>query len=130
MSVPAGTRQIIPIDQSLSGGNLLVRVVFWIVPPSNRITLPSSSVASSVPSVNAVPAWGITAAELQLLQSGQLVEQVTQVQMAAAGQTQASVWATLLTAYNAAQAAYSAAVSSIAGIVGSNYNGTAWTAGP
>jgi hypothetical protein len=122
MSVPAGTTQTTVLDQSVQGGNLLVRVAFWIVPPANRIVVPLGNVTSQVP--------GSTPLELSYLESGQLVEQVQTVTMAAANQTLASVQATLRAAYNTAQDAYAAAVSSITNLVGSSDNGTTWTAGP
>lgn len=123
-------RQIIVIDAFVdtAPNQLTLSFVCWLTPPANRIVvLPNFT--SAVPST---PSWGITAAELQALQNGTVVEQrgTKPFDLSGGAPTIAAMESALQTAFTAMQNALTGQGGSVAHVIGASWNGTAWTAGP
>lgn len=124
------TRQIIVLDaqQDLTGVNLNITFACWLAAPASR-TIPLPGFVSRVPT-QANVSWGITAAELALLQAGTLVEQVTTVQCVVANLTATIIEAAVQARYASLQSTLNSLVFSTIHFVGAYWDGTTWTAGP
>lgn len=107
--------------------DILVSCVFWLIAPANLVQ-PNPNVKSLVPPVSATYTWGITAAELALLQAGTTIEQAISTQFTA-GSGQAAILAGLQAMYTAAQAALTASAPATR-YAGASWDGTTWTAAP
>lgn len=112
-------RKIIVLDVSKSAsGDYSVRCAFWLTAPANRVVPKPASTTSMV--VNA------TAPEIAAIVAGTIVEQIVNDSGAfPAATTLASAQATLVTQYNAAQAALTATAAGVAA-VGLAWDGSVW----
>lgn len=123
------TRETIILDQWTSGGTVFVRAAYWLVPPANRASYANPSATSQVPP-QAAASYGYTSAELGLLRSGALLEQVTIIQVTASGISLAIIQAAVQAQYTALQDTLNATANAVAHVIGSYWDGTTWTAGP
>lgn len=121
-------RQIILLDCTIEAGVFEAgQSIFWLVPQPSRVR-PAPTFKSAVPQVSQTPGgWGATAAELALLQSGNLVEQSDATVQ---GLTAGGLEVQLAARYNQAQQAFSAQGALGSKLVGAYFDGNSWTLPP
>ena len=113
------SNQIVPLSSSTNAADSSFSYsgVYWLVVPANNV-VPRPSLTSQVPFVDQ--------ATLASLRAGTLVEQSWTSVLFPSGTTLATVQAALQAAFTTAQAAVTAAASPLAGVIGTEYSGSAW----
>jgi hypothetical protein len=125
-------RQIIVIDAALdtTGKTLTLTYACWVAALANRIKVLPNFVSAVPPSGNVT--WGITAAELTALQAGTVVEQTatSSFDISAGNPTTAAMESALQSKYTAILNSVQGTASAVAHLIGAQFDGTTWTAGP
>lgn len=112
-------RQWTILSQQVSGSSINVRVAFWVISPPGNVQ-PNPNASTAIPNSGAA---AVTIAELALLESGLVVEQVQTLalssqQSGGAAQTAASIEALVAAAWPGVQSTYAALATGLTGLVG------------